>query len=110
MKLLLDECVTIYLKPEFAGHDVVTVDEAGFKGLLNGELLRAASGRFDVLVTVDQKLRFQQNLANLEIGILVLKAARTSYPFLKPLMPKALEELKTIEPGSVIVVSSTDIE
>jgi hypothetical protein len=63
-----------------------------------------------VLVTVDQKLRFQQNLANLEIGILVLKADRASYPFLKPLMPKALEELGTIEPGSVIVVSSTDIE
>ncbi len=110
MKLLLDECVTIYLKPGFAGHDVVTVDEAGFKGLLNGQLLQAASGRFDVLVTVDQKLRFEQNLVKLEIGILVLKAARTSYPFLKALMPKALEELKTIEPGSVIVVSSTDIE
>ena len=110
MKLLLDECVTIYLKPEFTGHDVVTVDEAGFKGLQNGKLLRAASGRFDVLVTVDQNLRFQQNLAYLEIGILILKAGRASYTFLKPLMPKALEELNTIEPGSVIVVSSTDIE
>ena len=110
MKLLLDECVTIYLKPEFTGHDVATVDEAGFKGLQNGKLLRAASGRFDVLVTVDQNLRFQQNLADLEIGILILKADRASYTFLKPLMPKALKELNTIEPGAVIVVSSTDIE
>ena len=110
MKLLLDECVTVYLKPEFAGHEVTTVDQAGLKGLQNGELLRVASERFDVLITVDQKLRFQQNLANFEIAILILKAARTSYPFLKPLMPKALEELRTIEPGSVIVLSSLDIE
>lgn len=105
MKLLLDECVTNYLKPEFKGHEVSTIDDAGLKGLKNGKLLAAASGRFDVLVTVDQNLRFQQNLENFSIAILVLRARRSTYPFLKPLMPKALEELKTIEPGNVVVVS-----
>ena len=49
MKLLLDECVTRYLKRDLIGHDVSTVDEAGFKGLKNGALLRAADGNFDVL-------------------------------------------------------------
>lgn len=105
MKLLLDECVTNYLKPEFIGHEVSTIDEAGFKGMKNGKLLAAASGRFDVLVTVDQNLRFQQNLENFSIAILVLRARRSTYPFLKPLMPTALEELKAIAPGNVVVVS-----
>jgi hypothetical protein len=105
MKLLLDECVTNYLKPEFGGHEVSTIDEAGLKGLKNGKLLAAASDRFDVLVTVDQNLRFQQNLENFSISILVLRARRSTYPFLKPLMSKALEELKTIEPGNIVVVS-----
>ena len=105
MKLLLDECVTNYLKPEFTGHEVSTIDEAGLKGLKNGKLLAAASDRFDVLVTVDQNLRFQQNLENFSIAILVLRARLSTYPFLKPLMPKALEKLKTIEPGNVVVIS-----
>jgi hypothetical protein len=51
MKLLLDECVTNYLKLDFAAHEVFTVEEAGLKGLKNGKLLRAASGNFDVLIT-----------------------------------------------------------
>ena len=106
MRLLLDECVTNYLKPEFTGHDVLTVDEAGLKGLKNGKLLEAATGRFDVLVTVDQNLRFQQNLEKYLISVLVLKARRTSLPFLKPLMPKALLSLESIKPGDLVVVSS----
>ena len=56
MKLLLDECVTRRLKREFANHEVHTVDEAGFKGLENGDLLKAASGKYEVLVTVDRNL------------------------------------------------------
>jgi hypothetical protein len=69
MKLLLDECVTRYLKPDFVGHLVHTVDDAGFKGLKNGELLRAASGVYDVLVAVDQNLPHQQHLIALQIAI-----------------------------------------
>ena len=106
MRLLLDECVTNYLIPEFVGHEVSTVDEAGFKGLKNGKLLEAATGRFDVLVTVDQNLRFQQNLEKYLISILVLRARRTSLPFLKPLMIQALRSLESIKPGEVVVVSS----
>jgi len=54
MKLLLDECVVHDLKRDLAAHAVVTAVEAGFGGLENGELLRAASDHFDVLITVDQ--------------------------------------------------------
>jgi len=74
MKLLLDECVTRYLKRDLIGHDVSTVDEAGFKGLKNGALLRAADGNFDVLVTVDKSIRHQQNLQSFQIAVLLLNA------------------------------------
>ena len=104
MKVLLDECVTRYLKRDFIGHEVLTVEEAGFKGLKNGRLLQAASCQYDVLVTVDQNLQYQQNLKTFTIAIIVLKAKRSTYPMLKPLMPQVLESLKKIKPGEMIVV------
>lgn len=70
MKLLLDECVTRHLKRDLAGHEVHTVEEAGFKGLENGDLLRTASGVYEVLITVDRNLPYQQNIAGLNIAIL----------------------------------------
>jgi hypothetical protein len=104
MKVLLDECVTRYLKGDFTGHEVLTVEEAGFKGLKNGRLLQAAVGQYDVLVTVDQNLQYQQNLKTLAIAIIVLKAKRSIYPMLKPLMPQVLETLEKIKPGEIIIV------
>jgi len=104
MKVLLDECVTRYLKRDFTGHEVLTVEEAGFKGLKNGQLLQAASAQWDVLVTVDQNLEYQQNLKTLAIGVLVLKAQRSTYPMLKPLMPQVLVALEKIKSGEIIVV------
>jgi hypothetical protein len=105
MRVLLDECVTSRLKPEFSGHEVFTVEDAGFKGLKNGRLLQAASGKYDVFVTVDQNLQYQQNLTTIGFAIIVLKAPRSTYTMLKPLMPKVLESLRTIKPGEVVIVS-----
>jgi hypothetical protein len=106
MRVLLDECVTRYLKSDFVGHEVITVEEAEFKGLKNGRLLQAASGRYEVLVTVDQNLQYQQNLENLAVAVIVLKARRSTYPELKPLMPRVLETLERIKPGEIVVLSS----
>ncbi|MGB8507323.1 MAG: DUF5615 family PIN-like protein [Pyrinomonadaceae bacterium] len=105
MKVLLDECVTRYLKRDFTGHEILTVEEAGFKGLKNGQLLQAASAQWDVLVTVDQNLEYQQNLNTLTIAVIVLKAKRSTHPMLKPLMPQVLITLEKIKPGEVIIVS-----
>jgi hypothetical protein len=105
MRVLLDECVTRYLKREFAGHEVLTIEEAGFKGLKNGRLLQAASGQYDVLVTVDQNLQYQQNMKTFAVAVIVLKAKRSTYPLLKPLMPQVIETLAKIKPGDVIIVS-----
>jgi nucleoside-triphosphatase THEP1 len=104
--VLLDECVTRKLKREFIGHDVVTVDEVGMKGLKNGNLLRSASGRFDVLVTVDRSLPFQQNVKSYNIAVLVLAARKNSYDALSSLIPQALEALKSINIGEVIVITT----
>ena len=104
MRVLLDECVTRYLKKEFIGHEAHTVDEAGFKGLKNGRLLQAASGHYDVLVTVDQNLLYQQNLHIIAFAVIVLKARRSTYMVLKPLMPQVLEALTKVKPGEVVVV------
>lgn len=102
MKLLLDECVTRHLKRDLASHDVHTVEDAGFKGLENGELLKAASGAYDVLITVDRNIPYQQNIVGLNIVILILAAKRNSYVRLKPLIPRALSALDTVKAGDVI--------
>ena len=70
MKLLLDECVPRPLKRDLAKHDVSTVAEAGYGGLKNGTLLRAAAGKYDVLITVDRNIAFQQNISSFQIAVL----------------------------------------
>ena len=100
--MLLDECVTRHLKRDFAGHEVHTVEDAGYKGLENGDLLKAAAGAHEVLITVDRNLPYQQNLAGLNIAILILAAKRNSYVRLKPLIPRALSALETMKVGDII--------
>ena len=105
MRLLLDECMPRRLKRDFAGHAVSTVEEAGLKGLKNGQLLRAAAGNFDVLITVDQNLPHQQNLSPLNLSILLLIAVSNRYEDLHSLMPKALRSLGQIAPGEIVRIA-----
>ena len=102
MKLLLDECVTRYVKRDLTGHVVFTVEEAGLKGLKNGDLLDAASGNFDVLLTVDKSIPYQQNTTGLQIAIIILASHSNAYPSIKPLLPKVVEALKRIGPGKIV--------
>ncbi len=62
MKLLLDECIDRGLVKDLAGHDVKTVPQMGWAGIKNGELLTLAENEFDVFITIDRNLSFQQNL------------------------------------------------
>ena len=74
MRLLIDECINERLRLCFPGHDCQTVRFAGLAGLKNGRLLEAAeSGGFDVLVTVDQNIPDQQNLAGRKIALIILR-------------------------------------
>ena len=101
MKLLLDECVVHDLKKDLVGHEVSTVVEAGFSGLENGELLRAAAAEYDVLITVDRNLLFQQNITSLPIAVLLLLASGITYPDLRPLIPQLLAKLSVTRPGEI---------
>lgn len=105
MKLLLDECVVRDLKRDLAGHEVSTVVEAGFGGLENGQLLRAAAGKYDVLITVDRNLPFQQNIGSLQIALLILTSTGITYADLKPLVPRILSQLSSITAGQIYRVS-----
>ena len=104
MKLLLDECVPRPLRKEFRGHTVSTIDEAGYKSLKNGALLRVASQDFDVLVTVDKNIEYQQNPNDLPIAILVLVARSNKLERLLPLMSNAHEALMTISRGEIVKI------
>ena len=106
MKLLLDECTPRRIRREFVGHDVHTVEDAGFKGLENGDLLKAASGVYEVLITVDRNIPYQQRITNLPIAILILVAKRNKYEHLKPLIPRALQALETIRPGQMVEIAT----
>lgn len=105
MRLLLDECLPKQLKREFVGHQVQTVPEAGFAGLKNGALLQRAAERFDVFVTVDANLRYQQNASKLALGILVLRAISNDMSDLRPLMHAALA-LGTLKPGQIVEIGA----
>ena len=107
MRILIDECTPRQLRADLPGHDVQTVAKMGWAGKKNGELLALMAGSgFEVLLTVDQNLRHQQNLAAHGIGIVVLVAPTNRLADLRPLMPSALKELATIVPGDVIEVTS----
>ena len=102
MKLLLDECTPKRLRLDFPGHEVQTVEQAGLKELKNGELILQPSSRFQVLITVDQNLPFQQNTTASTIAILILVGRSNRYSELKMLAPKALDVLRTIKAGEIV--------
>lgn len=104
MKLLLDECLPRRLKRDFKSYQVFTVEDAGLKGLANGQLILAAAGKYDVLLTVDSSMPSQQNLASLKIALLILKARNNKYSTLKALLPEALLALQDLRPGDVVVI------
>jgi len=74
VKILLDECVNQRFRRDLVGHDVVTVQESGWAGKKNGELLALAAKTYQVFITVDRNLYFQQNLSAFSIAVLVLAA------------------------------------
>jgi predicted nuclease of predicted toxin-antitoxin system len=102
MRVLLDECVPRKLRRELSDHDVLTVTERGWSGVENGELLALAEAEFDVFLTVDQNLKYQQNLASFNIGLILLVARNNGFKALSPLMPRVREALETIKRGDFI--------
>lgn len=106
MRVLLDECLPRKLRLEFSDLDVSTVSAQGWSGTTNGQLLRQAARQFDVLITADQRLRYQQDLSRFEIAVIALKARSNKMSDLRPLIPACDEALTSIQPGQVVEIPS----
>lgn len=106
MRVLLDECLPRPLKRAITGHAVSTVQERGWSGKKNGELLRLMDGEIDVFLTADQNLQYQQYLDSSTFSIIVLVERDNRVPTLMPLMSQVQALLDTITPGQLIEVRS----
>lgn len=104
MRLLLDESLPWRLGRLMVGHDVASVQRVGWSGLKNGALLQVASTTFDALITADQNLQYQQNLAALPLAVFVLVARSTAYADLAPVVPELLNHLQVFKPGTLVRV------
>ena len=91
MRLLLDESLPRRLGRLLAGHEIVTVAEAGWSGLTNGRLLDVAQHQFDCLLTADRSLVYQQSLPRFAIAVIVLRAKTNRIEDLAPLVPRAID-------------------
>jgi PIN like domain len=108
MRILLDECAPRPLKRELADYEIRTVVEMGWSGKKNGELLRLMSQEgFTILLTTDQNLRYQQNLQQAGVAVVVLVARSNRLPDLVHLIPDVRNVLNTITPGEVIEVGGS---
>ena len=106
MKLILDECIDRRLAKEFVGYEVKTVPQMGWAGIKNGQLLALAEAEFDVFITVDRNLSFEQNLPKFNIAVVVLQASSNRLTDLKPLVPNILAILASVTKGKATFVSA----
>jgi hypothetical protein len=103
--VLLDENIDVRLASSITGHSVSTVRAEGWTGVLNGELLRRAEAAgFEVFVTADRNLEYQQTLANRSFGTVVLFPRRLKLEFLLVLLPALQDALSIARPGQILHV------
>jgi len=101
VKVLLDECVNQRLARDFIGHEVSTVEQMGWKSKENGELLALAAKAFEVFVTTDRNLSFQQNVQNLGIAVVVMTAPTNRLTDLRLIVPALLKVMPFLRKGEV---------
>lgn len=103
LRVLLDEHVDRQITALFAPElEVYTVPEMGWEGLRNGELLRAASAEFDVFVTMDRNLPYQQNLSVVNLAVVVVRATSNAFTDVAPLMAKINEAVRQLGRGRLL--------
>ncbi len=104
MKILIDEKLPRKLTAHLQGHECRTVVECGWSGKKNGELLALADPLFDVLLTLDKNLPFQQDLGSGRIAVLIIRARSNRIQDLLPVIPECLAALENSRPGQVVRV------
>ena len=101
MGILLDEDLPRRLGALLVGHEVTAVPRCGWSGIENGKLLALAATKFDVFLTMDKNLEYQQNVGTLPVAVLVLEAVSNRIEHLAPLVPSALKELNHLPPRTL---------
>ena len=105
MRILLDEQLPRRLTRALPGHDVHTTQQQGWSGVTNGGLLRrAAAAGFEIFLTADRNLQFQQNLTGSPLAVIVLVARSNKLEDLLPLVPSILALIPTVQSGKVYLV------
>lgn len=102
MNILLDECTPRVVKQRLPHLDIRTTQEMGWAGRKNGELLAMAESQFDVFITTDKNLRYQQNLTGRRLALVLLPSNQV--PIVKALIPAPEETLATIQAGDFIAL------
>lgn len=106
MRVLIDESLPVELAAELPGIDVATVHAQRWLRLRNGVLLRAAvDAGFTVILTADQDLQYQQNLKKIGIGAVVVVGIHNRIEELRPLIPRIVEALHTVQSGEVMEIT-----
>ena len=105
MKILLDECLPLDFRHSFPGHDAHSAEWAGLKGKKNGELLQAAElAGYEVLLTVDQGIPHQQNLAGRKLSIITIRSRTNQLEDLLRFVDGILNALETMTPGQIVPI------
>ncbi len=108
MRILLDESIPRKLGFALPGHFVRTVQLMGWGGLVNGKLLAAAAGEFDVLITGDRNMQYQQSASQLPMSVVVLIASNNKLESFLPLVGKLLGTLATLQEPTFIQLRAED--
>jgi predicted nuclease of predicted toxin-antitoxin system len=106
MRVLLDEQLPVDLSSELRGHVIDTVVGRGWAGVTNGDLLRRMRGNYDILITMDRGIEFQQRVATLPFGIVIVRAVSNRMQHLRPLVPAILAAIGAVKPGRVVRVGA----
>lgn len=104
MRILLDESVPERLGGLLHGHTWSSVRREGWAGLKNGKLLATAAATFDVLLTADKNMEFQQNLSTLPMGVVIMRARSNRVDDLAKVVPEALRAMGGMQPRTLITV------
>jgi hypothetical protein len=108
VRILRDECLPRRLQRDLVGHTARTVPEMGWASKQNGDLLGLAEAEFDVFLTVDRNLSFQQDVARFKLAVVVLVAAGNRHSDLQPLVADLLNVLVGLAPGQLVKVGAPD--
>jgi Domain of unknown function (DUF5615) len=101
VRVLLDEHLPVDLAPELRGHDVDTVVGRGWAGVKNSDLLHRMRGHYDVLITMNRGIEFQQSISALPFGVVIVRAASNRMQHLNPLAPAILDAISATTSGQI---------